>query len=115
MRSLRLLSSLSRRALVAASLLSTATAWCQAAPAAPAVITGAPEPAVQSTVIEDQGAKVEELRVRGQVQRITVTPKIAGAKPYEVLPTDVGRDSMAGGTNTGRGAAGRSVWHMLSF
>jgi hypothetical protein len=104
---------LSSRALVGALWLAASGAvWCQAAPA---TVTGAPEPAVQATVIEDQGVKVEELRVRGQVQRITVTPKIAGAKPYEVLPTDVGRDSMAGGTNAGRGIAGRSVWHALSF
>jgi hypothetical protein len=113
MSSLRLpSSSLSRHALAAAMLCAATAAWCEPAPAP---ITGAPEPAVQTTVIEDQGAKVEELRVRGQVQRITVTPKIAGAKPYQVLPTDVGRDSMAGGTNPGRGISGRSVWHALSF
>ncbi|NJN00585.1 MAG: hypothetical protein HC793_02920, partial [Aquincola sp.] len=32
------------------------------------------EPNVQRQVVEDDGARIEELRVRGQVQRIVVKP-----------------------------------------
>jgi hypothetical protein len=70
------------------------------------------EPKVQYTVIEDEGARIEELRVRGQTQRITVKPK--GMKPYEILPADQGRD-MSDSAGSQRGAAGKRVWHILSF
>ena len=71
-----------------------------------------PEPKVQTTVIEDDATRIEELRVRGQTQRITVQPK--GAKAYEIIPADQGRD-MSDSAGSQRGAAGKRVWHILSF
>jgi len=50
------------------------------------------EPNVKHTVIEDDGARIDELRVRGQMQRITVTPKGAIKKSYEIIPADGARD-----------------------
>jgi hypothetical protein len=72
------------------------------------------EPRVKRTVIEDDGARIEELKVRGQTQRISVTPKIGPRKTYEIIPADGARDMSEGASST-RGAAGKRVWHVLSF
>ena len=74
------------------------------------------EPNVRHIVVEDDGARVEELRVRGNTQRITVTPKIGKVeiKSYEIIPTDGSRD-LSPGANTSRGAAGKRVWNVLQF
>jgi hypothetical protein len=63
------------------------------------------EPKVERIVIEDKGARVEELRVRGEVKRIVVTPK--GAQ-------DATRDAAPGHGST-KGAAGQRVWNVLNF
>ena len=62
------------------------------------------EPKVEHLVAEDDGVRIEELRVRGQTQRIVVTPKKGGAR-YEILPAD----------DRNRAAAGQRVWHILNF
>lgn len=74
---------------------------------------GTAEPAVQRTVIDDGGTRVEELRVRGQLRRVTVTPR-NGGKPYEIIPADGARD-LAPGPGSTRGAAGQRVWNVLDF
>jgi hypothetical protein len=70
------------------------------------------EPRVQHTVIEDDATRIEELKVRGQTQRMTVTPK--GLKSYEILPADQGRD-MSDSAGSQRGAAGKRVWRIITF
>jgi hypothetical protein len=80
------------------------TGMAQTAPA------GRAEPEVKRTVLEDDAVRIEELRVRGQVQRILVTPKVAGARPYDIVPADASRDS-----SQHRGLAGQSLWHVFSF
>lgn len=70
------------------------------------------EPKVQRTVVEDDAIRIEELKVRGQTQRMTVTPK--GRKSYEILPADQGRD-MSDSASSQRGAAGKRVWQVLTF
>ena len=61
-----------------------APCWAQtAAVAAPAPAVQAEpaaersEPNVKHIVIEDDGSKIVELRVRGQTQHVGVTPKVA--------------------------------------
>ena len=71
------------------------------------------EPAVRETVIEDDGARIDELKVRGQSKRITVTPK-KGGKPYEII-TDKGAHDHTEGPNGFNGAVGKRVWPVLSF
>ncbi len=100
--------------LVAVSLVPLSVAAQPAVPAQPAAQTQTPEPAVRRTVIEDEGARIEELRVRGAVRNITVRPKGALAAEYEVLAPDAGRDTSSG-PNSSKGSAGRSVWRVLSF
>ncbi len=90
------------------------------APATPLVETAevnrqrAGEPAVQRTVIEDKLSKVEELRVRGQLQKVTVDNK-GRAPNYEVLTHDGARDIADGGIVGLGGASGKRVWNVLRF
>jgi len=72
------------------------------------------EPRIQRLVVEDKGARIEELRVRGQTQSISVTPKGAITQPYEIIPADGARDMSPNGQAT-RGAAGQRVWRVLNF
>jgi hypothetical protein len=72
---------------------------------------GTPEPQVRRTVLQDDAVRIDELRVRGQVQRITVTPKRGGG-PYEIVPATVARDPSQRGASP---AAGQRVWSIFSF
>lgn len=92
----------------------TAGAQDPSAAAASAPATGytntRPEPKVQRSVTEDSGARVDELRVRGQTQQIVVHSKIASAPGYEIGTSTDGRD-----TSQDKRSEGRSLWHLLSF
>lgn len=94
-------------------LLALPAATALAAEADPAE-RGAAEPKVQRTVVEDDNARIEELRVRGQAQRIVVRSKRGGGGTYEVIPGDAAREMSAGHGST-RGAAGQRVWNVMSF
>jgi Protein of unknown function (DUF2782) len=72
------------------------------------------EAKVEVLVSEDDAVRIEELRVRGQVQRISVTPKGGGRIPYHIITGDSSRD-LAAGASASRGAVGQRVWHVLSF
>ena len=120
------------------SLLAASAAWAQTAPKAPAATASAQvsaqgsaqvralppvvlddprdrdEPNVRRTVIEDQGSKIEELNVRGQPQRIVVTPKVGTTKSYEIIPDSSGR-AMYDGSGASRGAVGKRVWNVFDF
>lgn len=67
----------------------------------------APEPEVRQQTLEDDNVRIEELRVRGQTQRIVVKPKVADVRPYEIIPADPGEPRRAG--------AGQRVWQLLRF
>ena len=72
----------------------------------------AKEPAVQRTVIDDSRVVIEELRVRGQLQKVVVHPK--DAPSYEIIVGDNSRD-LSEGRNNSRGATGKRVWNVLQF
>lgn len=72
------------------------------------------EPQVTRTVIEDNGTRIEELRVRGQLQRISITPKGGATRSYEILTGDGSRETSDNVSGT-RGATGKRVWNVLSF
>lgn len=76
----------------------------------PPAQAAAPEPAVQRQVLEDDGVRIEELRVRGVNQRLVVQPKAASAPAYEILPAEPGKDAAQD-----RRAAGQRVWRLFSF
>src|SRR6185437_959779 len=96
-----------------------------AAPAAPTASQPAPmeadavdakavkEPYVKETVIDGKTTRIEELRVRGQLKKVTVLSK-GSAPTYEII-TDAGsRDLLPGPTNS-LGASGQRVWNVLHF
>ena len=85
-----------------------------AVPAAPATAADRSEPDVKHTVIEDDGARIDETRVRGQATRLTVTPKVGPRKRYEIITGDAGRDPFDG-TGGARSAVGKRVWNVLDF
>ncbi len=81
-----------------------------AAPATAASAAAAATPAgANRRVIEDDNVRMEETRVRGQLQRVTVHNKITG-KDYEVIVGPGGRDP-----SQKRDAAGQPAWLLFSF
>lgn len=85
----------------------------QAPPAPPATAASAPSRDRMTptlTVIEDDGVRIEEKRLNGLAQRITVQSKVQGAKPYEIIVGPAGRDA-----SKDRGAVGQSAWSVFDF
>lgn len=70
------------------------------------------EPNVQHIVVVGENTRVDELRVRGQTQSVTVTTR-DGAR-YEMVVGDNSRDLSSNGSAQ-KGAAGQRVWRLLSF
>ncbi len=110
-------------ALLATLLAGPCLAQSTVAPAAPApaaleaaasTVRDRAEPDVKRTRIEDQGSRIDELRVRGQTQRMVVTPKAPGSKPYEIIMGNAGQ-AVPDGTGGASSAAGKRVWSVLSF
>jgi hypothetical protein len=79
--------------------------------AAMAQVPSRTEPEIKRVVVEDDKVRIEELRVRGQVQRITVSPKASGVRPYEIVPPDAGRDA----SQQSKGLSGQRLWQLFSF
>lgn len=64
--------------------------------------------------LEDDAVKIDELRVGGQTQAITVQPK-SGMPAYEIVPHDAARQR-ANDTRDGSGASGgQRVWNLFKF
>jgi hypothetical protein len=80
----------------------------------PAPAAERPEPNVRHIVVEDEGSRIEELRVRGQTVRLVVTPKVGTTKSYEIIQSRGGRaaEDSTGGANS---ALGKRVWNVLDF
>jgi len=102
-------------ALTLAALLLAAPAVVPAhpvasAPALPASGGGRPDESLQRRIIEDEGVRIEETRLRGAPQRITVQSKVGNAREYEILVGRGGRD-----TSQDRGAAGQRAWSVFGY
>jgi hypothetical protein len=87
-------------------------------PAPPPAVAAAASPsaanaqssAVDKRVIEDGKVRIEEVRVRGQTQSVTVTSKLPGVKAYEVIQPPLGKDP-----SQDKGAAGKRTWSLFDF
>lgn len=117
---------------ICAFLLAGAAAWLASAPAlaqttaspamspAPALQPGTnptsrrPDAAIQRIHTEDAGSRIDELRVGGETQSITVQPK-ADVPAYEVLPSDSTKGGGTGPSKSGVGTTGSRVWNVLKF
>ncbi len=65
--------------------------------------------------IEDEGSRIDELRVGGQTQNITVQPKTGTPMPsYEVQPND-GARSRPGNFNESDSVNAPRVWNLRKF
>ncbi len=64
--------------------------------------------------LEDAGSLIDEVRVGGETQSITVSPK--GNMPsYDVLPSSVNRIPPSSEANGAAAAGGTRVWKILAF
>ncbi len=88
--------------------------WAQTAAPQPDAPARGGEPQVARTVVEDGGTRIEELRVRGQLRSVTVTPKGGTVRSYEILTGDGSHETSDNVSGT-RGATGKRVWNVLSF
>ena len=103
-------------ALIALPLATVASAQTTTAPAvetAP-VKPVRPDKAIQRIRTEDAGTRIDEVRVGGETQSITVQPKTGPNTPaYEVKPSDSTKGNApsqsSGDTN------GSRVWNVLKF
>jgi hypothetical protein len=93
------------RALLICALACCTNAWAQQ--------REVPEPKVERIVVEDEKVRIEELRVRGQTQRVVVKPK--NAAEYEIVAPAQGRDPSQNRANGNPGAGGQRVWNVLKF
>ena len=64
--------------------------------------------------IEDNGARIDELRVGGQTQSITVQPK-ANVPEYEFQPTDLARSRPADNRDGLSSPSSQRVWNLFRF
>jgi hypothetical protein len=103
-----------RSALVACCCAAIAAVSSAAVFAQETAGTRTAEPKVERIVVEDDYARIEELRIRGQTQRIVVRPKRGTSRPYEIVPADGARD-LTDGPHASKGAAGQRVWNVLNF
>ena len=72
------------------------------------------EQRIEHIRVEDSGSVIEELRVGGEIQSMTVRPK-GGLPPYQINPVD-GKNRHPSLVREGfAGSSGERVWKVLSF
>ena len=85
-------------------------------PAAQQIVAppGRPDQKIERIRTEDAGSRIDEIRVGGQTQSITVQPKTGDNLPaYEVKPTDNSRGFAPPGTSGG--TTGSRIWNVFKF
>ena len=71
-----------------------------------------PDKKIERIHTEDAGTRIDELRVGGETQQITVQPKTGGAA-YEVKPPEGARGTAPPATSNDTN--GSRVWNVLKF
>ena len=74
--------------------------------------TGRPDRAIERIRTEDAGSRIDELRVGGETQSITVQPA-ANVPAYEVRPMNASRAGSGSAADTG--STGSRLWNILKF
>jgi hypothetical protein len=101
--------------LAALTLAAALPAFAQQAPVDDPVAPGPRNQKIERIVHEDGGSRIEELRVGGQTQSITVRPK-ANVPAWSIAPPTPSRDRVAderrGAIATG---GGERYWNVLDF
>ena len=76
--------------------------------------TGKHNQRIEHIRVEDAGSRVDETRVGGQTQSITVQPKVGTMPEYEVQSNDGARAARNRNNNSGD-TTGTRVWNFLKF
>lgn len=97
-------------AAAAPALAQPQAATAASAPALPASAGTRRDESLQRRVIEDNGVRIEETRLRGAATHITVQSKVPGAAPYQIQVAPAGRDR-----SEPRGGAGQRAWTLFDF
>ncbi len=108
--------------LLPACLGTTAPAWAQTPPASDKAAPAADAaPAARQTdrriehiQHEDRSTRIDELRVGGETQSITVQPK-GGMPAYEVIPATGNRGPAVAERGNSGASGGTRVWKILGF
>ena len=82
--------------------------------AQPAPLDGRKNQRTERIRVEDEGSRVNELRVGGQTQSITVQPKTGDMPEYEVQSPD-GARSRAGSRSGAETNTAPRVWNVIKF
>lgn len=82
--------------------------------ATPAAPTPPIDQRIQHIEVQDAGARINELRVGGETQTITVKPS-NGLPAYEVVPANAARNRTIDGRDGGQGSVGTRVWKLINF
>jgi hypothetical protein len=69
---------------------------------------------IQHIEVQDADVRIQELRVGGETQTITVQPR-NGLPAYEVVPANGARNRTIDGRDGGQGSVGVRVWKLLNF
>ena len=101
-------------AAVLAGCCGAALAQAPAAGEAQAAPKGRPDQRIEQIRTEDSGARIDELRVGGQTQSITVTPKASSMPGYEIQPTE-GTRARPTQREGAESSSGPRVWNVLKF
>ena len=76
--------------------------------------TGKHNQRIEHIRVEDGGSRVDETRVGGQTQSITVQPKVGSMPEYEVQSNDGARAARNRDTHSGD-TTGTRVWNFIKF
>ena len=88
-------------------LLGLSPAWADT-PAAPV------DQRIQRIEVQDKDVRINELRVGGETQSITVKPT-NGLPAYEVVPANGARNRAIDGRDGGQGSVGSRSWKLFNF
>ena len=102
------------KTLLSLTVLACGAALAQAPAPAPSPAKNPPEQRIEQIRTEDQGARIDELRVGGQTQSITVTPKASSLPEYEIQPTE-GARTRPTQREGAESSSGPRVWNVLKF
>ncbi len=108
-----------RSILLFTALLGLAS-WASAQnPAAPPIPAEATDPRQNQKIErirhEDAGSRIDEVRVGGQTQSITVQPKMEGMPAYEIQPASVIRGRPLDAREGLASPGGQRSWNVLRF
>ncbi|MFT3720879.1 hypothetical protein [Pseudorhodoferax sp.] len=95
-------------------LAATAAAWAQA-PAAEGPSAPGIDKRIERIHVEDEGARIDELRVGGEAQSLRVEPRNSALPAYEIVPNNGARVRPGNERDAAPGNAGQRVWKVLGF